>query len=235
MSALRLLLLLVAIAGSAIGWTRDEVIGTLGQAVQAATIHASKSSRAGVLSRVRAYQYLVVRKTASTNWVGVVLRNGRMGYIRAGAVAKLPYEVRSSGVRRPSETVSRSGASGDARADIAQYGLRYTGTRYVWGGNSLTRGIDCSGFVQQLFGKIGIDLPRTAAQQALVGQPISRLEDLRPGDRLYFWERRRNKIGHTGIYLGNGYFVHSSSGRRGVATDDLRAPNWRRILVAARR
>ena len=77
-------------------------------------------------------------------------------------------------------------------------------------------------------------LPRTAAEQALVGQPVCRLEDLQSGDRLYFWEKKRSKIGHTGLYLGNGYFVHSSSGNHGVATDYL-TPRWRAILVAARR
>lgn len=65
--------------------------------------------------------------------------------------------------------------------------------------------------------------------------PITKLEDLQKGDRLYFWSKSRNKIGHTGVYLGNGYFVHSSSGKGKVTTDYLATPKWLNILVAARR
>lgn len=205
------------------------VLGRLGQALKASSIYSSQSTRARVFYRVKQYEYLIVRPSRSSSWIAVVMENGRLGYIPSSRVATLPYNVTS-------DRVAPQQAKGSStKAAIAQYGLRYTGTRYVWGGNSLTGGIDCSGFVQQLFGKIGIDLPRTAAEQARVGKPIERLEDLKPGDRLYFWDRRRGKIGHTGLYLGNGYFVHSSSNNRGVDTDDLRNPRWRNILVSARR
>ena len=82
---------------------------------------------------------------------------------------------------------------------------------------------------------VGGTPPGPAAGQALVGKKTPRLEDLQSGDRLYFWENKRNKIGHTGIYLGNGYFVHSSRGHNGVATDYLGQQKWLKILVAARR
>jgi cell wall-associated NlpC family hydrolase len=204
------------------------VLGELGQAVEAGTLHSAMSTSSRSIYRVRPYEYLIVRRTRSDAWVQVMLQNGRLAYMQSRRVAILPYQVTAKDVPAPSR-------SGGVAAQLANYALNYTGTPYVWGGNSLTRGVDCSAFVQQLFGKIGVDLPRTAAQQALVGQRIERLEDLRPGDRLYFWEKRRNKIGHTGIYLGNGHFVHSSRGRRGVATDLLAAPQWLNTLVAARR
>ena len=149
------------------------------------------------------------------------MSNGIYGYVRASKVAKLPQLVRQ--------------ASGNAsRAAAAKKGLNYIGTPYVWGGDSITSGIDCSGFVKKLYGDIGINLPRTAAEQAKVGTRITRLEDLKAGDRLYFWEKKRATIGHTGLYLGNGYFVHSSRGHNGVNTDQL-TEKWQRILVAARR
>jgi cell wall-associated NlpC family hydrolase len=160
------------------------------------------------------------------------MRNGALGYIKSSAVAKLPYDVTAA----TNGTTTAGGGVGtpNSRSEIANYALKYQGTKYVWGGNNLTEGIDCSGFVQQLYGKIGVSLPRTAAEQALVGTAIHNLEDLQPGDRLYFWEKKRNKIGHTGIYMGNGYFVHSSRGKNGVSTDVLNE-KWRKILVAARR
>jgi cell wall-associated NlpC family hydrolase len=162
----------------------------------------------------------------------VLLQNGRYGYVPADTIAKLPYEVTTEVPSRMSrQAISNPGS----RGSVVDMGLQYRGTPYVWGGNNLRSGIDCSGFVKKLFGEVGVNLPRTASEQALVGQPIQRLEDLQKGDRLYFWENKRNKIGHTGIYMGNGYFVHSSRGHNGVATDYLGSPKWLKILVAARR
>ncbi len=230
-----------ATAGEAAG----RVIGKLGQAVAETPIRSAATTRSRVFSTTRRFQYLIVNPTRHEGWLAVKLQNGRQGYILADKVARLPYDVRMDA---PAPTApprgnaaSRTGTSGRPAVDeMLQYSFRYVGTPYRWGGNSLSNGIDCSGFVQQLFGKVGVDLPRTAAQQALVGTAVERIEHLRPGDRLYFWEHRRNKIGHTGIFLGfqgdgRAYFIHSSSGRRGVQTDDLANPKWRNLLVAARR
>lgn len=225
-----------------------KVIGRLGQVIKAGSIHSSMNSRSHVYSKTKEFQYLVVSSTKSTAWLAVKLVNGKNGYIRTDSVAKLPYEVTVPVTRAAGSTTSRSGGSsratirtGSQEVDfVLNQSFRYVGTKYVWGGNSLTGGIDCSGFVKELYEKVGVNLPRTAREQAKVGQPITRLEDLRPGDRLYFWDRKRGYIGHTGIFLGyfedgGAYFIHSSSGRRGVATDDLRNRYWRNMLVGARR
>lgn len=217
----------------------ESVIGRLGQTTAGTTIHSSQSSKARVYYRANAYDYLIVRPAKSgTYWTPVVMEDGRLGYIRTSKVVVLPYNVTLDNVQQPSRSASKSRtpvAGTDARAQIARYSMEYIGTPYVWGGNDLNKGIDCSGFVQQLYGSIGVSLPRTAREQALVGKKIERKEDLLPGDRLYFWDSKRGRIGHTGIYLGNGYFCHSSTNNHGVATDDLRNPKWEKMLVAARR
>lgn len=217
------------------------VLGKLGQATSASAIHFRPSSSSGVYYRVQAYQYLIVRQGPSASWTKVLMSNGRYGYVSANAVAELPYEiVQKPGNReasRPAALMSRGGAvaRGGEGAQAANYALNFIGTPYKWGGNDEYNGIDCSGFVKKVYGTIGESLPRTAAEQATVGQPIERLEDLRAGDRLYFWDSKRGKIGHTGIYLGNTYFVHASSGHGQVATDYLGSAKWLRMLVAARR
>jgi cell wall-associated NlpC family hydrolase len=212
------------------------VIGKLGQALHGASIHASASSRARVYYRVKPYEYLVLRTSSKAEWYRVLLQNGNFGYIKSELVASLPWDVTMDAEptteSRPNATVASRG--NEARAAAADWGLQFAGKPYKWGGNDPLNGIDCSGFVKYLYGGIGLELPRTAAQQALVGQPILRFEDLQPGDRLYFWDRRRGKIGHTGLYLGNAYFVHSSAGKGGVSTDYLTA-KWQKLLVAARR
>ena len=208
------------------------VLGKLGQAKRAVSIYTSPSRRSRVYYQAKPQDYLVIRKTRTSGWYQVLMQTGQYGYAEAAAVQQLPYEVTA---KAPKQRSGYLASRGGAAAAVADYSLNFQGTPYVWGGNDPLRGIDCSGFVKNMYGKIGVDLPRTAAEQALVGQPIYRLEDLRKGDRLYFWDKKRGKIGHTGIYLGDGSFVHSSSGRGGVATDYLGSERWLRILVAARR
>ena len=161
---------------------------------------------------------------------------GRLPTVRAGTGASLPPA--------PQTDVPQSGRSQDlaqtAKARAIEESFHYIGTPYQWGGENLTGGIDCSAFVQKLYGHEGIALPRTAREQAEVGMQVERLEQLQAGDRLYFWSSKKGAIGHTGIFLGffqdgGAYFIHSSSSNHGVATDDLRNPKWRRILVEARR
>lgn len=227
------------------------VLGRLGQTKTAAQIYSAPSSKAKAISRVEKGRYLVVRPSGD-KWSVVVMDNGRLAYIPAQTVDVLAFEVTSDGAR-PMAGASRRGAgyvasrgggrplaSSDKRADLAVYAQQFEGTTpYKWGGNEIGSGIDCSGFVKKMYGAINVNLPRTAAEQALVGQPITRYEELRPGDRLYFWDAKRGKIGHTGIYLGGDkqgrpWFVHSSSGHKGIAKDILSA-RWQKICVAARR
>jgi cell wall-associated NlpC family hydrolase len=235
MRFLRLALFLTALVAALPAFAEKKVIGKLGQATEATPIFSSMTKRAHVYYKVKQYEYLVISSAPRDNWMRVLLQNGQYGYVPAETVAKLPYEVTAE-VPRYSAMSSRGAvATPSSRSSIANYGLNFVGTPYVWGGNDLNHGIDCSGFVKKLYGMVGVSLPRTAAEQALVGQPITRLENLQSGDRLYFWENKRGKIGHTGIYLGNGYFVHSSRGHNGVATDYLGQQKWLRILVAARR
>ena len=94
---------------------------------------------------------------------------------------------------------------------------KFLGFPYLWGGTS-TKGFDCSGFVKTVFGMNGINLPRDASQQANVGEAADSGTDfanLKKGDLLFFGQKadsaRPERIVHVGIYLGGGYFIHSSS------------------------
>lgn len=233
MKVLRILALWLALMTAVVSHADAKPLGKLGQATAVASIYSRMTSSSRVYYHCKAYEYLIVRE-ANSRWTAVVMENGQLGYIAKTKVAVLPYTVTTRSAQTPPPATTSRG-SAEARALLANYSLNYVGTPYKWGGNDLNRGIDCSGFVQQLYGGIGINLPRTAREQAKVGQPITRLEDLKPGDRLYFWDARKQYIGHTGLYLGNGYFVHASSNHGEVATDDLRNPHWRNKLVAARR
>jgi cell wall-associated NlpC family hydrolase len=97
----------------------------------------------------------------------------------------------------------------DANVPAARYGyvvgiaLQYLGIPYVWGGSSPATGFDCSGFIMYVFAQIGVSLPHHAASQFAYGTPVSR-DQLAAGDLVFF-----DGLGHAGIYIGGGQFVHA--------------------------
>lgn len=216
---------------SALG-AEKKVLGKLGQALETTPIYSKMDPHSSVFYRCKAYEYIVVQPAKYRAWTMVLLQNGRYGYVQTAKVATLPYEVTTD---HPRTEARDSLPSRGSRATVAQFSTRYIGVPYVWGGTDLSKGVDCSGFMQKIFGQVGMKLPRTAREQVHVGQRIDRLEDLQPGDRLYFWSYKRNMVGHTGVYLGNGYFCHASSSNGQIVTDYLGKKHWLAILVAARR
>jgi cell wall-associated NlpC family hydrolase len=119
----------------------------------------------------------------------------------------------------------------------------HLGERYVRGGTSGAGGFDCSGFVQSVFGEIGIRLPRTSRQQVHLGRAVRRPRhgawetQLHPGDLLFFASRGR-RIDHVAIYAGDGTVVHATAYGRTVRRETLDSTRGRwllRHLVAARR
>jgi len=114
---------------------------------------------------------------------------------------------------------------------LTQTALRYLGVPYVFGGESFS-GVDCSGFVQAVFHRNGIELPRTADAQFEVGRQVSAAR-LEPGD-LVFFQTYAEGASHVGIYLGDGRFVHASSSD-GVRVDSLSESYYSSRYLGARR
>lgn len=107
-------------------------------------------------------------------------------------------------------------------SDIYWYATKFIGNPYVYGGNDLLHGIDCSGFTQQVYGKFGIGLPRIAQDQYYVGKSV-RLGEERAGD-LVFYGTSPSHITHVAIADGNGGIVHASSPRTGIITSYIGNP-----------
>lgn len=121
---------------------------------------------------------------------------------------------------------------------LCEQAQHYLKTPYRWGGSLQTgKSTDCSGFVQYLYRKANIYLPRASADQAQVGRLAARSLDfsrLLPGDVLFFRNGGRH-IGHEGIYLGEGKMIHAASHSSGVTVSDLSQPYYRRNFVVAKR
>lgn len=117
----------------------------------------------------------------------------------------------------------------DVRVDLVEYAKQFVGNPYVWGGTSLTKGADCSGFVLSVFKNYGISLSHSSRAQANEGTKISTSE-LMPGD-LVFYGNSSGTINHVAIYIGNGQVVHASSKKTGIKISKY---NYRTPVKAVR-
>ena len=138
----------------------------------------------------------------------------------------------SSAAAGGSSTGSGSGSSAGQSAQTASsngqavvdYARQFLGNPYVYGGNSLTNGTDCSGFVKGVYAAFGINLPRTSSEQRSVGYAVS-LSEIQPGDIVCY-------SGHVGIYAGNNTLIHASNEKIGIT---LTSPVTYRSVLAVRR
>jgi peptidoglycan DL-endopeptidase CwlO len=106
--------------------------------------------------------------------------------------------------------------------------MRYLGTPYVWGGAS-PGGFDCSGLVAYVYAQVGVSLPHYTGAQWNVGVPVSR-GDLQPGDLVFF-----DGLGHVGIYIGGGQFIHAPHTGDVVKISSLSESGYGNSYVGARR
>lgn len=109
---------------------------------------------------------------------------------------------------------------------------KYIGVPYQWGGDSPATGFDCSGFVQYVFAQNGITLPRISAEQFKVGTPVE-LNNLKPGDLIFFSFAKNGAVDHVGIYIGDNQFINASSSK-GVTIYPI-GPYWTSVEVGAKR
>ena len=113
------------------------------------------------------------------------------------------------------------------RQEVVNFALQFEGNPYVYGGNSLTNGIDCSGFVQQIHAKYGISTPRNSTSLRYGGKAVA-VSDMMPGDVVCY-------EGHVAIYIGGGQIVHASNSKPYPAGGIKTSNAYYRTIVAVRR
>lgn len=190
----------------------------------------AKAKELAVLSAVPTEDYLRVRAGAGTNyavldqlmegesleclekldngWVKVDF-DGHDGYVSGDYVKvmlTLPTAMTLAQARYGAEI-------SDVRVKLCEFALQYIGRPYVWGGESLTNGVDCSGYVMKIYQAYGIYLPHYSGAQANCGVRINASE-LQPGDLCFY--SSGGAINHVGIYIGGGQIVHAANERDGI-------------------
>lgn len=130
-------------------------------------------------------------------------------------------EIKALEKKKQEEKESRQVSS--LRQQIVSYALRFEGNPYVWGGTSLTRGADCSGFTQSVMKHFGIYIPRTSRSQATGGKRVA-MSAIQPGDLIFY--RKNGIVNHVAMYIGNGKVIGAASRKEGIVIKnyDYRTP-----------
>lgn len=105
----------------------------------------------------------------------------------------------------------------DIQMEICEYARQFVGNPYRWGGTSLTKGADCSGFTMSVYANYGVSLPHSSAAQSKYGTKVS-LSELQPGDLVFYGGSR---IHHVAMYVGNGQIVHAQSTNTGIVVSGM--------------
>lgn len=162
-----------------------------------------------VLTQVLKGEELEFVETLDDGWVKVSI-DGEDAYVSGEFVS---VEEKLDTAITMSELLYGQGVS-DVRVDLVEYAKQFLGNPYVWGGTSLTKGADCSGFVLSVFKHYGVKLSHSSRAQANEGTKIS-ASDLLPGD-LVFYGNGSGTINHVAIYIGGGRVIHASSPKTGI-------------------
>jgi len=121
------------------------------------------------------------------------------------------------------------------KENILKNAKKHLGEPYVWGGTK-PNGFDCSGYMQYIYKKEGVSIPRTAYAQSKVGKQVSRFH-LKKGDLLFFLtdKSRGIPVTHVGMYIGEGKFIHAASKRKGIIITSLDESRYSLLFVKATR
>ncbi len=178
---------------------------------------ASVTRRAPVMTAPFETRLEVIEEHPEENgrWIGVRLPDGSSAWLQRGDVS---FDLKTMEIQ-----------------ELVELSKRFLGLPYTWGGTS-SFGFDCSGFTQMLCRRGGVGIPRDAQPQAhWDGMTKVEKGKLQPGDLLYFGSSLQ-KITHTGFYLGNGEFIHSTTNEHPVLQiSRLTDEHWTGLFVAARR
>lgn len=191
----------------------DEIVTTVAEATSGGLrVRTEPNTDSEIITTMAEGEYLEVVEVTD-GWIKVLL-DDEEAYISAD-YAQVKENLDTAITM--TELLYGEGVS-DVRVELCQYAKQFIGNPYVWGGTSLTKGADCSGFTMSVFKKYGISLPHYSVSQSQMGTKVS-LSEAKAGDLVFY--AKGNTVNHVGIYLGNGQVVHASSPRTGIKISNV--------------
>ena len=181
-------------------------------------IREKKSTESSTITLVPNGEELDVLDDSDPDWVKVSIDNDT-GYI-AKEYVDIKYQLQKAIVYSDDEAVAASGTAqtSSVRSRMVSYAKRFLGNRYVFGGTSLTSGIDCSGFTMRVYQKFGYNISRTSRSQAAKGSSIS-VSSVKPGDLVFY--SKNGTINHVAMYIGSGQVIHASNPKSGIKISNM--------------
>ena len=198
-------------------------------------VRAKANTNSSVVTQVPKGDYLEVLEE-DNDWIKISVGN-KSGYVYANYVdiktdfinaISIEEEQARIKLEKEIQEEQKNNSVSYLRQKIVNYALRFKGNPYVWGGTSLTRGADCSGFTQSVLKNFGIYIPRTSRQQAREGQRVS-MDKIQPGDLIFY--RKNGVVNHVVMYIGNGKVIGAASRREGI---NIKNYNYRKPYKAVR-
>lgn len=156
-----------------------------------------------------------------------------LAFIAGGCASSLRVPQQPGGPRDRASVAAPPEAELETKEKIVTIAAGLIGTPYRYGGDSPKRGFDCSGLVFYSFERVGVKVPRTAADQRKAAERVKR-SNLEPGD-LVFFRSSKGRVDHVGIYAGDGKFIHAPSSGSVVSYGYLDDPYYRSHYVSAGR
>lgn len=133
-------------------------------------------------------------------------------------------KARAAAKKNTTKVEYQVGEGSEMGKAVVEYALQFVGNPYVYGGTSLTKGIDCSGFVMKVYENFGVTLPHSSKADRTEGYKVDGIENALPGDLICY-------SGHVALYMGNDQIVHASNSKTGIIVSKV---NYRKILAIRR-
>lgn len=223
----------VELPGGTIGWVRSDFVAlgssqpaSLSSAERPKTRRVARVSSESRAARTRDRKAAQKEPRQSARRSRVAARRA----IRTASTSKSRRSTRSASITR--RRTRPEAEAPEIDSDVIRTAYAYRGTRYRYGGSS-RGGFDCSGFTSHVYRRAGVNLPHSSSAQFRRGRKVSS-DEMKAGDLVFFSTTRRG-ISHVGIYVGDGKFIHASSGGGSVRVDTLRSGYYKDRFRGARR
>lgn len=190
-------------------WNKADEIKTMTATVDTETLYVREAMNTDckIVALVSGDESLEVLEQQD-GWAKVQVDSDQ-GYISLD-YATVGYSLpKAESVTELKESNSLSGT----RVSIVEYAKQFLGNPYVWGGTSLTKGADCSGFTMSIYSHYGVSLPHSSSAQSQMGTRVS-ADEVKPGDLLFYGSG--NHVNHVAMYIGGGKVIHASTERTGI-------------------